>query len=140
MKVFLSHSTRDKAFVERLAAALRAAGDDPWLCEVDIDFGHNFVAEIERGLKECDLVLLVLSPDAVASGWTRQEWTSAVARQIAESRVRLGVLLLRDCEVPELLRTTHRIDARSDEAGAIRAVVDWTARRKLVASGAGLRL
>ncbi|MGA2135478.1 MAG: toll/interleukin-1 receptor domain-containing protein, partial [Bryobacteraceae bacterium] len=116
MKVFLSHSTRDKAFVERLAAALRAAGDDPWLCEVDIDFGHNFVAEIERGLKECDLVLLVLSPDAVASGWTRQEWTSAVARQIAESRVRLGVLLLRDCEVPELLRTTHRIDARSDEA------------------------
>ena len=79
---------------------------------------------------KCDLVLLVLSPDAVRSAWTREEWTSALARQVAESRIRLGVLLLRDCEVPELVRTKHRFDARRDLKGAIREVVAWAARMR----------
>ena len=32
MKLFLSHSTKDKAFVEKLAAKLRTNGIDQWLC------------------------------------------------------------------------------------------------------------
>ena len=53
MKLFLSHSTKDKEFFEKLAAELRANGIDPWLCEVDIEHGDNFVAEIEElGCKE----------------------------------------------------------------------------------------
>jgi hypothetical protein len=107
---------------------------------VDIAPGDNFVAEIEAGLKGSDLVLLVLSPEAVRSAWTREEWTAALDRQVTESRIRLGVLLLRDCEVPELLRTKHRFDARRDAAGAIREVVAWAVRmrdqRKLAESGA----
>jgi tetratricopeptide (TPR) repeat protein len=129
MKIFLSHSTKDATFVRELADELKANGIEPWLCEVDIDYGDNFVAKIEEGLK-CDLVLLVLSPDAVRSAWTREEWTSALARQVAESRTRLGVLLLRDCEVPELVRTKHRFDARQDPQGAIRDVVAWAARMR----------
>src|SRR5271165_6339358 len=58
MKVFLSHSTRDKGFVEKLAAAMTASGFTPWLCEVDIEKGANFVAEISKGLKDTDLPLL----------------------------------------------------------------------------------
>lgn len=112
MKLFLSHSTKDKDFVEKLAAELRANDVEPWLCEVGIEHGDNFVAEIEEGLKGSDLVLLVLSPEAVRSAWTREEWTAVLARQVAESRTRLGVLLLRDCDVPELLRNKNRFDAR----------------------------
>ena len=37
MKVFLSHGTKDKEFVQRLGDALTGAGFTPWLCEVDID-------------------------------------------------------------------------------------------------------
>ncbi len=127
MKIFLSHSTKDATFVRELADELKANGIEPWLCEVDIEYGDNFVAKIEEGLK-CDLVLLVLSPDAVRSAWTREEWTSALARQVDESRIRLGVLLLRDCQVPELLRTKHRFDARLDPQGAIRDVAAWATR------------
>jgi TIR domain len=46
MKVFLSHSTKDKQFVETLAAELEAEKIEPWLCEVDIEFGDNFVAKM----------------------------------------------------------------------------------------------
>src|ERR1035437_4334063 len=102
MRLFLSHSTKDKAFVLELAAELKAKGLEPSLCEVDIEYGDDFVAKIEEGLKG-DLVVLVLSPEAVRSAWTRKEWASALAREVQESRVRLAVLLLREFEVYKVI-------------------------------------
>jgi hypothetical protein len=114
MKVFLSHSTKDKQFVEALAAELEAEKIEPWTCEVDVELGDNFVAKIEEGLSDADVTMLLWSPEAARSDWTRLEWTSVTAREISESRTRLGVVLLRDCAIPELLRVKHRIDARTD--------------------------
>jgi hypothetical protein len=48
MKVFLSHSTADKQFVQALAAELEAENIQSWICEVDVEFGGNFVAEITK--------------------------------------------------------------------------------------------
>jgi hypothetical protein len=64
MKVFLSHSTKDKQFVEALAAELKAEKIEPWSCEVDIELGDNFVAKIEEGLRDADLAILFWSPEA----------------------------------------------------------------------------
>ena len=128
MKVFLSHSTKDKQFVEALAAELKAEKIEPWICEVDVELGVNFVAEINEGLREADLTVLFWSPEAASSAWTRAEWTSVTAREISESRTRLGVVLLRDCAIPELLRVKHRIDARTDPEKARRETVEWVKR------------
>ena len=128
MKVFLSHSTKDIQFVQALAAELKAEKIEPWLCEVDIEYGANFVAEMEDGLRETDLAVLFWSPEAARSDWTRLEWTSVTAREISESRTRLGVVLLRDCAVPELLRVKHRIDARTDPEEARRETIEWVKR------------
>ena len=49
MNVFLSHSTKDGDLVKNLAIALDGAGFAPWLCEVDIEKGENFVAKINEG-------------------------------------------------------------------------------------------
>jgi tetratricopeptide (TPR) repeat protein len=128
MKVFLSHSTKDKQFVEALADELKTEKIESWLCEVDIEFGENFVAKIEEGLRDADLAVLFWSPEAAASAWTCEEWTAVKAREIAESRTRLGVVLLRDCAVPELLRVKHRIDARTDPEKARHETVAWIKR------------
>ena len=124
MKVFLSHSTKDKQFVQAVAAELEAEKIEPWLCEVDIEFGDNFVAKIDEGLRDADLTILFWSPEAARSGWTLREWTSVTAREISESRTFLGVVLLRDYAIPELLRVKHRIDARTDPEKARREIVD----------------
>ena len=113
MKVFLSHSTKDGEFVKQLAAALIGAGHEPWLCEVDIEKQENFVAKIEEGLRWCDVALVVWSPDAAASKWTEEEWTSVLARQVAEQKTRLGIVLLRDHLLYRRLRThphTRHVD------------------------------
>jgi len=124
MRVFLSHSTKDKQFVRTLAAELEGQLE-LWLCEVDIELGDNFVAEIEKGLRDADLTVLFWSPEAAASAWTHEEWTAVKAREISESRTRLGVVLLRDCELPQLLRTKHRIDARTDPEKGRSETVAW---------------
>jgi len=99
MKVFLSHSTKDKQFVQALTTELKAGKIETWTCEVDVEFGDNFVAKIEEGLRDADLTILFWSPEAARSDWTRLEWTSVTALEISESRTRLGVVLLRDCAV-----------------------------------------
>jgi TIR domain len=132
MKVFLSHSTKDKEFVRRLADALTGAHFTPWLCEVDIEKNENFVAKIEQGLAECDVALVVWLPDAAKSDWTKEEWTSVLARQVAEQKIRLGIVLLRECPLPELLRTKNYIDARGDQGVGLRETVNWLKRRESV--------
>jgi tetratricopeptide (TPR) repeat protein len=139
VKAFLSHSSKDREFVERLAAGLKAASIEPWLFEVDIPRNENFVARIEEGLTQCDVSLLVWSPDAAASAWTTEEWTAILARQVAEQRVRLGIILLRDSPLPELLRTRNYIDARTDPDAGVRETVKWLAQRESVQRLAGLK-
>ena len=139
MKVFLSHSTKDKEFVQRLAAALDGADFTPWLCEVDIDRGENFVARINDGLAQSDLALLVWSPDAAKSAWTEQEWTSLLAQQVEEHKIRLAIIRLRDHKLPPLLRTSNCIEARWDEAAGIRETLDWLKGRQRVQRLSGLK-
>ena len=85
MKVFLSHSTQDKAFVEALAQALQAADIEPWLCEIDILLDNDFIAEIEKELREADLTLLIWSPDTARSAWTGKGWNSVLSQEVEES-------------------------------------------------------
>ena len=86
MKVFLSHSTKDKQFVQTLAAELEAEKIEPWLCEIDIEFGQNFVAKIEEGLRDADLTVLFWSPDVELYLNRRQDVNSSRRRSIGKKR------------------------------------------------------
>src|SRR5271157_4896434 len=139
MTVFLSHSTKDADFVEKLAIALEASGFTPWLCEVDIEKGANFVSKINEGLAQSQMALLVWSPDAAKSDWTEQEWTSLLAQQVAEHKIRLAIVMLRDHPLPPLLRTSNWIEARWDQTAGIRDTLEWLRGRQRVQRHSGLR-
>ena len=139
MKVFLSHSSRDKDFVEKLAAAMTASSFEPWRCEVDIERGANFVAEISKGLKETDLTLLVWSPDAANSPWTEEEWTAVLKQQVEQSRIRFGIIMLREHPLPPLLDTKNYIDARVSHDAGIRDTLEWLELRRKAQRFSGLK-
>src|SRR5271157_4591614 len=139
MTVFLSHSTKDADFVEKLAFALEASGFTPWRCEVDIEKGANFVSRINQGLAQSQMALLVWSPDAAKSAWTEQEWTTLLAQQVAEHKIRLAIVMLREHPLPPLLRTSNWIEARWDQAAGIRDTLDWLKGRQRVQRLSGLR-
>ena len=46
MKVFLSHSTQDGAFAQKLAGPMKAENFDPWLSETSVKAGENWVCAI----------------------------------------------------------------------------------------------
>jgi hypothetical protein len=75
--VFISHSSRDKRFAERLADDLRAAGQEPWFDAWNIRSGDHIVSELQGGLAAADYVVIVLTPAALTSGWVEQEWQAA---------------------------------------------------------------
>lgn len=66
-KVFLSHSSADKAFVDRLASDLERVNVGVWYDKWEIRVGDLLIEKIEQGIKSNDYLAIVLSPSSVAS-------------------------------------------------------------------------
>jgi hypothetical protein len=123
--VFLSHSSKDKPFVRKLAEFLEQDESiKVWLDERDISPGANIVAEIGEGLSS-DFVLLILSPDSVESAWVKEEWTDAFWQQTNNRRIKLAGVLYRDCQIPRLLRNKQPFDLRFNHPEGFRQIRTW---------------
>jgi len=73
-RIFISYSRADAEFVRRLAADLVRHGADVWLDVDDIPPGMNWSSAIQQGLDACEIMLLVISPDAMKSRNVEDEW------------------------------------------------------------------
>ena len=73
-RVFISYSRQDEAFARRLATELDQAGADVWIDVDDIPAGMKWSTAIQAGLDSADGMLVVLSPDAMASSNVEDEW------------------------------------------------------------------
>ena len=128
VSVFLSHSSKDKPFVRELAEHLEREGEvgeiKVWLDEREISPGANIVEKIAEGL-DSDFILLVISPDSVASAWVKEEWTDAFWDQTNNRRTKLAGVLYRDCQLPHLLRNKKYFDLRTNQPEGFRAIRTW---------------
>jgi adenylate cyclase len=77
--VFVSYARSDKARVAPLIAAIEAKGWSVWW-DPEIDAGQQFDDQIEAELKAAKAVLVVWTPDSVASRWVRGEAREAADR------------------------------------------------------------
>jgi adenylate cyclase len=77
--VFVSYARSDKARVAPLVAAIEAKGWSVWW-DPEIDAGQQFDDQIEAELKAAKAVLVVWTPDSVASRWVRGEAREAADR------------------------------------------------------------
>jgi hypothetical protein len=66
-KIFISYSRKDIAFVNQLDAALKARGFEPLIDRTDIYAFEEWWSRIEALIARADVVVFVLSPDAVGS-------------------------------------------------------------------------
>jgi hypothetical protein len=71
-KVFISHSSHDRPFVEReVIALLKRHGIETWYSRDDIRATSDWEQSIRGALSACDWFLIVLSPESVQSEWVR---------------------------------------------------------------------
>ncbi|MFQ5632140.1 MAG: toll/interleukin-1 receptor domain-containing protein, partial [bacterium] len=64
---FICYARDDKEFVRKLANDLRAAGVNIWMDVLDIPAGARWDRAVDDALDACARLLIVLSPEAVAS-------------------------------------------------------------------------
>jgi small GTP-binding protein len=71
--VFLSHSSKDKPVVRKLAERLKADGLRVWFDEWEIRPGDSIPAKIEDGLERSRMLVLCMSVNAFDSDWAQLE-------------------------------------------------------------------
>ena len=72
--VFLSHNSVDKPWVSQLKADLARYNVRAWLDKDEIRPGNVFAEDLELALENSRAVALVISPEALASGWVKEEY------------------------------------------------------------------
>src|SRR5262245_14512862 len=112
--IFLSHTSADKPFVEKLACDLKRIGIDVWFDKWEIKVGESITWKIEEGIRENEYLGIVLSPDALNSEWVKTELSSAWRKQMQLKRVTILPILYRDCEIPLFLADRKYADFRKD--------------------------
>ena len=98
-RVFISHAHQDAPFAHRLAAELERVGHPVWIAPESIRPGEQWLPAIARGLQECGVCVVVLTPDGVASSWVEYETNLAISRE-RKRHMRLLFLDVTDCDVP----------------------------------------
>lgn len=107
LRVFLCHAAADKPLARDLYQRLRQLGADVWFDEESLLPGQEWSAEIQRALKDSDLVIVCLSPRAVNKvGYIQKEIRYALdcADEQPEDTVYIVPVKLEECEVPNRLR------------------------------------
>src|SRR5258706_11314433 len=96
MRIFLSHSSRDKALLRELRAHF-PPWITVWMDEERLLFGSNLELSLQNAINaEVDYVVLFLGLEALNSEWVKQEIRWALAREDELNRTILLPVLLSD--------------------------------------------
>lgn len=72
--IFISYSRVDEDFARMVARSLSDLGADVWIDVEDIPAGMKWSSAIEQGLKACEVMIVIISPEAMASTNVEDEW------------------------------------------------------------------
>lgn len=104
-RIFISYSRIDEAFARQLASQLRSVGANVWLDVEDIPAGMNWSRAIQSGLDESELMLVIISPESMASQDVEEEW-----QDFRDNRKPIIPLQWRDAKVHYQLRRKQHVD------------------------------
>jgi hypothetical protein len=72
-KVFLSHSSKDSAWVNRITENARAVGVEMYCYEHDPQPGKLVAEKLKAAIEKCDALLVLLTADSRFSAYVQQE-------------------------------------------------------------------
>lgn len=113
LRIFLCHASEDKEQVREIYEELKKAQMRPWLDEEDIAFGKDWDTEIIKAIKECHIVLVLLSSSAVSKqGYIQKELKFALDRadEMPEGTVFIIPVRLDNCAFPERIKKWQWVD------------------------------
>lgn len=103
IKIFLSHSRKDKEFVEKVAGRLTNDEYSVWYDDWEIKIGDSIVQKINDGISRSDFLIVILSKNSVNSKWVAEEMNAATIKNIEAKGAFILPVLLEKCKIPALL-------------------------------------
>ena len=117
LKVFLCHSSSDKAAVLNLYKRLISEGIDAWLDQEKLLPGQDWREEIPHAVREADIVIICLSNNSITKeGYVQTEIAFAldIAKEKPEGTIFLIPTRLEECKVPDRLNRWQWVDLFSE--------------------------
>jgi hypothetical protein len=100
---FISYSSQDQDFADRLHADLQNKGVRCWFAPHDLPIGARTWDTIDEAIRLRDKVLLILSRNAIGSDWVEDEVTKAFAEERTRKQLVLFPVRLDDA----VMKTTE---------------------------------
>ncbi len=125
---FISHSSEDRAFIEsEILPRLKARGIDVWFSPHSIQTADNWERAIKAGLESSDVLVVMMSPPAMASEWVRAELHWA----FTERPGRVVPVMLAPCKASEghlRLPLLHHVEFRANADEAVDMIATQVTR------------
>jgi len=87
MLVFISHSSHDKPIARTIKAKIEAAGLDVWLDEAEIRVGQFIPEKISEGIRQSDVLCILLSNNSGKSAWVKRELNTFLPACISQNKI-----------------------------------------------------
>src|SRR5262249_50895054 len=116
--VFLSHSSKDKPAVRKLAKRLKRDGLKVWFDEWTIGPGEPIFAKVQEGLERSRILILFMSRNSFGSDWATLQHQPLPFRAPRNRKPRFIPLRLDDGPIPVVLRQFKYIDWQPPARGA----------------------
>ena len=104
-QTFISYPRKNAEFALKLAQELKAADFLVWFDQLDIPAGSRWDDEVQKALTECEIFMVILTPEAIESQNVKDEIGYAI-----DSGKRILPVLLQQCNIPFRLRRFHYVD------------------------------
>lgn len=105
-RYFLSYSRSDEHLALRIAKALRSRGVEMWVDQLDIRPSEHWDRAIERAVRDCRGLIVIVSPRSVASENVADEISYAI-----EHNKTVLPVMIEKCSLPLRITRMHVIDA-----------------------------
>jgi hypothetical protein len=118
-KLFISYSRRQTPFVDRLVDQLEDSGYPLWLDYQSLVPAKPWYEQIESGVTEADVVLLVVSRDSLGSKHVEPEWKLALTL-----KKRIVLVIFEAIPLPPELQGCEWVDFRVRYSRSIRKLMN----------------
>lgn len=112
--IFISNSSKDQEFAERLYSDLQSNGIRCWFAPKDLKSGERFRTTIDETIQVTDKLLLVLSESSIKSQWVEKEVETALEREVELQKIILLPIRVDDAVInintgwpADIRRTRH---------------------------------
>lgn len=112
-KFFISHQSKDTNAALWIASELESMGHETIIDKRDFKPGNNFMLRMLQAAEDSDYTLCVMTESFLNSRYAMLELLATLAEDPLGEDSKLLIVMMGNCEIPALLRTTIYIDLRN---------------------------